>query len=203
MILINRIKKTLLLKGSFKLKSSIIKLAYSGVEQNTKQKFKITSISVNITLSDTKIVTSISNTYNPISTIDEINNYSINYESFNIPNNFNLNTIQLDSLKIQINCVYNNNILQSFINYKITNPNVSIENLTTTINYPVTPSKSILPPSIPISQSESNNQPGSSYLHIYILVIVSILICIIVYIMYNYKKSNDSSEVNDLIESLE
>ena len=142
-ILINPSRNILTLSGKFSLKSRIPKLVYTGEDKNTIQDFNVNDINIIFTITDDVTQISYSKTYNVTHDMLNNNQYIIDDNSFRIPKNFNINSFRVILLKININCIYKNNILPSQINYTLAIINKSdisniqkLENITNNIDIP-------------------------------------------------------------------
>jgi hypothetical protein len=231
-ILINPSRNILTLSGKFSLKSRIPKLVYTGEDKNTIQDFNVNDINIIFTITDDVTQISYSKTYNVTHDMLNNNQYIIDDNSFRIPKNFNINSFRVILLKININCLYKNNILPSQINYTsdiINKSDISniqkLENITNNIDIPkrisnilVLEINNTLPnidmltnvyvpsqsPSLPPPppDSEPSSESTTSTGSIMMIIGISLLICIIAYYLRVRYDNNHNDSDTDIIDSI-
>jgi len=231
-ILINPSKNILTLSGKFSLKSRIPKLVYTGEDKNTIQDFNVNDINIIFTITDDVTQISYSKTYIVTHNMLNNNQYIIDDNSFRIPKNFNINSFRVILLKININCVYKNNILPSQINYTsdiINKSDISniqkLENITNNIDIPkrisnilVLEINNTLPnldmltnvyvpsqspsPPPPPPHSEPSSDSTTSTGTIMMIIGISLLICIIAYYLRVRYDNNHNDSDTDIIDSI-
>ena len=116
---------TINLNGNFSLVPEVIRNAYTGVNVNTLQVFKLSKIYITFKVSNISQTISFNNTY--VSTHDILTSsmFIIN-DNFNLPYDIDISNCNITSFKISANYVFEDNSLFSYITS--TNSSISLSN---------------------------------------------------------------------------